>query len=344
MSNQPEINSKDQYIWRDERQHIRTRLKQIAKSAACEYINFKNIKQTIKSTNNTRILTSHFGDIMPGATAWIDLNEICRAHDKKLWVVTDNLVDRSKYNFDNVYIWSMPQLLGVSARIDVQSGPLNSPSRLYNCFMQRCESVRQSWFYLLWLEGLLDKGYVSYLLYQLDDYSKLTGIDLFDFIHYTKGLDQLEKFQTAYQELRTNVPYRNFEEKFDLMTYVNDSKYSVVLETYAVEDDLDHWCVTEKVLRSLQSNSISLVFCQKHCVRELENLGLVFDPINHEWDGDDWIIRQRKILDVLKSDSVQFDVKIQRDRCDHNTHVMSSWQKQYKKADFFDSMIEEITS
>jgi len=342
-TNQLEVNSLDQvYNQRNERE-IYLRLKQISQELLVSFINYP--KDIVRSKSD-RVLCSYLFDLMPSIDQWNEFDNICQRLGKKIWFVTENIVDIELHkNFKNISIHSYPEILGITYLDSCHLGSENKlPSRLYNCFMQRCDSVRQSWFYFLWLEGLLDKGYVSYLLKQLKDYSELVNIDLFDFIHLNKGLDQLEKFQEAYRALRSRVPYRNFEENFDLITYINDSKYSVILETYAVDDDRYQWCFTEKVLRSLQSNTINLIFAQKHSAKCLENLGLKIDPINQQWDGDDWVIRQRKILETLKTDRVQFDAKSQKDRCDHNRSLLQSWKTKYQRSDFFDSLIKEIES
>jgi hypothetical protein len=208
--------------------------------------------------------------------------------------------------------------------------------------MQRCESVRQSWFYFLWLENLLDSGYVSYLLYQLSNYSNLTGEDLFEFIHYTDGLDSDHNFQQAYNALRSRVPYRNFSENFNLTTYISDSKYSLILETYAVEDDRMQWCFTEKLLRSLQFGAINLIFAQKHTVKILKELGLEVDPVNEQFDSLDWTSRQRKILEILASDELVIDSKIKYNQSMHNRLLLAQWKKNYQRFDFFDNLKESI--
>jgi hypothetical protein len=345
MYNQSEVNSEDQHIWRNERQQVYNRLKNIARNLSCSYVDFRDsydYRISIQDAHSDHVISSLLFDHIPTAEFWKNLDLICHDRGKKIWLVTDNLLDQEKFIFDNVKILSCPELLGITARNDIIDDPTPTPSRLYNCFMQRCESVRQSWFYFLWLEKLLDRGYVSYVLYQLEDYSKLVGVDLFDFIHYNKGLDQLEKFNEAHRSLRSQVPFRNFPENFDLITYVNDSKYSVILETYAIQDDFYQWCLTEKTLRSLQSNTINLLFAQKHSVKKLQELGLEIDEINQQWDHDDWIVRQSKILDTLKNDAVHFDVQKQKDRCRHNRALLQSWKLDYQRSDFFDSLVEDI--
>jgi hypothetical protein len=345
MPNQAEINSKDQYIWRDERQNIYRRLKIIADDLSHSFISFDDsydYRTSIKNVRSDHAISSLLFDQIPTAEFWKDLDSYCQSLSKRIWFVTDNIIEQEKFSFENIKILSYPGLLGMTARDDIIDDPNQAPGRLYNCFMQRCESVRQSWFYFLWLEGLLDRGYVSYLLYQLDDYSKLTGVDLFDFIHYNKGLDQLKKFNEAYQSLRSQVPYKNFLENFDLIYYINDSKYSVILETYAAQDDCFQWCFTEKMLRSLQSNTINLLFAQKYSVKKLQELGLEIDEINQQWDHDDWVHRQRKILDTLKNDAVSFDAQKQKNRCRHNRNLLQSWKLNYQRSNFFDSLVEDI--
>ena len=345
MSNQLEVDSMDMQPRRNEQQKIYARLRELSKSLNCDWLNYNYLTESKLETKNYRVISSLLGDLIPNFDFWNELDKLCHTGGKKIWFVTDNLIDQDRHSFKNIRILSFPQLLGMAARDNRENDiSFSAPSRLYNCFMQRCEFVRQSWFYFLLLEGLLDKGYVSYLLYQLDDYSKLTGVDLFDFIHYNKGLDQLQKFQGAHQALRSRVPYRNFKENFDLITYINDSKYSIILETYAVDDDRYQWCFTEKALRSLQSNTINLFFAQKYSIKCLENLGLEIDPINQQWDGDEWVIRQRKILEILKNDDVPFDVESQKSRCSHNRSLLQSWKTEYQRSDFFNSLIEEIES
>jgi len=342
MPNQSQVIDKQLKIWTDEVQNIYSRLRTIAGDLSCSFVDFGTFCNYQDSIKNDRVISSLLSDQIPKAEYWKDLDSYCHKHGRRIWFVTDNIIEQEKFSFDHIKILSYPELLGMTASSDVIYDPNPMPSRLYNCFIQRCESVRQSWFYFLWLEKILDQGYVSYLLYQLEDYSKLTGVDLFDFIHYNKGLDQLEKFNTAYQSLRSQVPYKNFPENFDLITYINDSKYSVILETYAIQDDFSQWCFTEKLIRSLQSNTINLLFAQKHSVKKLQELGLEIDEINQQWDHDDWIHRQRKILDILKNDAVQFDAQKQKDRCRHNRDLLQSWKLDYCRSDFFDPLVEDI--
>jgi hypothetical protein len=99
--------------------------------------------------------------------------------------------------------------------------------------------------------NLLDQGYVSLLMKQLISYSNLTGIDLFDYIHSHYRLDALPHFEQAYQNTRSQIPFRNFEEINNLLPYILDVKgvsYNQALAykfirinntTYTINDIID---------------------------------------------------------------------------------------------------------
>jgi len=343
MFNQQIVNDKDIDICRKERLEIYNRLRNLAEGMSCTFLNFNDLmyNQYLINNCNDRIISALLSDLIPPQIFWKELDIKCQLQGKKIWFVTDNLIEQPQHSFKNIYLLSFPKLMGTISQNNIFKVTPKF-KRLYNCFIHRCESVRQSWFYFLWLEGLLEKGYVSYLLFQLESYSKLKGVDLFDFIHYNNGLDNLEKFRKAHRELRSKVPYTNFQESFDLTHYINDSKYSVVLETYANNDDRSQWCFTEKILRSLQFPTISLIFSQKHSMKILEDLGFAIDDINKNWDGCDWIDRQRQILEVLKTDSVEYNPVLKKEQAYHNQDLLSSWKKEYHLDDFFDPLIESI--
>jgi len=340
LSNQSNLDSNDRLLSKQERNIIHDRLKKISLDTSSAFVG--NLKD-INLVKQDRILTACFFDLIPSIDQLNDLDKICQQHGKQVWLVTDNIIDSGSHNkFKNISVWSYLELLGMTTLNSTAPEIKQNPNRLYNCFMQRCDSVRQSWFYFLQLENLLDSGYVSYLLYQLSDYSNLTGQDLFEFIHYHKGLDSLANFQKAYDFLKSTVPYRNFIENSDLTGYISDSKYSLILETYAVEDDRMQWCFTEKLIRSLQLGSINLIFAQKHSVSVLKDLGFDVDAVNEQFDNLDWISRQKKILEILVSDSIEFDSKNKYNQCMNNRALLNQWKKTYHRPDFFDNLKESI--
>ncbi len=341
LSNQNEVNSQDQYTWRTERSNIYSRLDTGAKALGIPiYHTNVNLDKISKTTSDKLLITTLF-DLVPSIEQYQHIDKECQRFGKKIWWLTDNIIVPDQHRFENIIVLSRPKLLGMTAMIGSIPIANTQPSKLYNCFMQRCESIRQSWFYFLHLHDLLDRGYVSFLLYQLKEYSELTGVELFDFIHQ-RSLSSLPKFTQAYRVLRDQVPFQNFEENHNLFSYICDSKYSLILETYAVEDNRSRWCFTEKILRSLQSPTINLAFIQQYGARELKKLGLEVDPVMETVDHLDWIPRQQALLDILIHDTIAIDSTIKYNQCKHNQNMLTQWKQAYQKSTFFDDIFEEI--
>ena len=332
--------TEDEHPWMVARAKNITRLVNLCKHNNIHYLPSTNINAAgIKESPTEKILAVLLYDLQYPYDKWKILDDICCAENKKIWFVTDNIVDPTVYQFENIQIKSYYELLGMSYYGEI----INDipPTKLYNCFIQRCESIRQSWFYFLHLNDLLDKGYVSYLLWQIDNYSQLRGTELFDFIHYNFKLDQLESFDRAYNELKMHVPYRNFSEDTKLIKLIADSKYSLILETYA-SDDIGSWCITEKLMRSLQSSSITLGFCQKHTFNKLTELGIEVDNFLKDIDNLDWIDRQQALLKILVEDSIDANLKIKYNQARHNSNLLLKWKTQCQKDNFFDELFDEI--
>lgn len=342
-SNQSQIRSADQQHQRREFTLIHDRLTAVSKRVGADFIVDHH---EIADRSSHRLIKWSAGDLIPDLDQIKLFDQACQASDKKLWIVTDNIVSDAFPKFQNVAVRSYPEIMGVYSRHHVPYEFIAQPSRLYNCFMQRCDPIRQSWFYFLWLRQLLDRGYVSYLLYQNPGLAELPDQDLFDHIHYQQGLDSLEIFRTAHAGLRSHVPYRNFVENqaHDVLTYIQDSKYSIILETYATMDDQLAWCFTEKTLRSIQTPTANLLFVQKHSLPGLMNLGLEIDSINQEFDSLDWQMRQQRILEILVADEVVIDADTKYNQCMHNRSLLSQWQQKYHDPDFFSDLEEEIWS
>ena len=211
--------------------------------------------------------------------------------------------------------------------------------------MLRIDSIRQSWFYLLHKHNLLDKGYVSFWLTQKEGFKeRISGLPLFDYIHHHYQLNKIPEFEKSYQQLRNTVPYCNFQDNESVIAKIFDSKYSMILETFATLDNVGAWSVTEKLMRSLQLPNINLAFCQKHLFRELKKLGFEYDTLLDDIDHLDWVDRQNKILDILIRDEIDFDPIHKYNQCVHNQHILESWKRTYLKSDFFDQLFDEIIS
>lgn len=335
--NQKEIDAWDQHIWRNERINLYNRIRDWC---AKHKILFTHNANTISKIPNQKIVYMMLWDQIPSIGYWRNLSDIASKKGQQIFVVSDNFVDSTV--IPNVQFFSYVEFLGMAASYSHLPIIQQEHKKLYNCFIQRVDSVRQSWFYFLYLRNLLDRGYVSFLLKQLKDYSTLSGRELFNWIHQNYKLYELEPFNQAWKQLKDSVPFRNFPENFDLTESINLSKYSLVLETYAVDDDVGVKCATEKLIRSLQFPTIPLLFCQRGLVNDLVNTGLAVPACALTVDTLPWQQRQQELLDILTNDSVEYIWTECRDRAEHNRNQLSNFKLKYQRADFFDDMFDSI--
>lgn len=254
------------------------------------------------------------------------INQFLVKHDKQLLICTDNIFTDN--NFSNIKFFTHKTLIGINyLHVDLNRFALSthhSVSKLYNCFINRGESTRQSWLYFLHYHNLLDKGYVSYNCYQTAEYSHLQGVELFDYIHYNYGLDKVRHFDQAYHALRPLIPFQNFTENHMLEDKIMDSKYSLVLDTYAVEDHSGFWFFSEKIWRALMLPNCHLLFAQKGALTQFANLGFEISKSNLEYDNLDWIPRQRQICQLLIDDADEYNFDFLKERALHNYHVLKN--------------------
>ena len=343
MFNQATIHSVQYQGWNSDRLHLYTQVKNFCRS---NNTNFFLSFDVVSNDQTTWLENSHreknvymcLFDLIPDHAYWQKINGICTQSGKIVFVITDNILKFDNLEF--VKFFSCPELLGILLH-DVPA-KTQLPNKLYNCFIQRVDSVRQSWFYFLYHHDLLDKGYVSLLLKQLADYSTATGKDLFDYIHQKHALYQLPHFEQAYQNLKDQVPYCNFDDDRNLVPLIQDSKYSLILETYAIVDDQNQWCFTEKLLRALQSTSIVLPFCQKGGIAELKSLGFEFYLDLDHLDQLNWQQRQQELLAFLTNDPVAYDADTLYNISLHNNGLLKSYQGKYQKPDFFDNVFSKV--
>ena len=279
-------------------------------------------------------------DLLHPLEYWYNKNKELQQHGTTMFVFTDNFVEFQDLEFIKFY--SDPLLHSMCGFYQNHVQVNQTPTKLYNCFIQRVESSRQSWFYFLYLKGLLKKGYVSFLLKQLTTYNSATGVELFDYIHKTYHLDQLPHFQQAYLELRNQVPYKNFPEVSDLEAYVQDSKYSLVLDTFAADDTISsHWLVTEKAIRAICSSSIPLLFVQARAVEKLQSIGFEIDH-HSDIDVESWVQRQQMLLNILEHDTIDHNSHLLYNRGMHNRDVCAKLQQRYHHATYFDKFFTQV--
>lgn len=337
MSNQKEIDAWDQHIWRQKRHDIYTYINQWCHAHS---IGFTDVFDRIASSRQDKIVFMLLWDRIPQEHMWNRLTSICP--DKMIFVITDNIIDLP--SFDNIKFISLPKLLSIISSYDDHPLVDREPKKLFSCFMQRTDMVRQTWLYFLHSNNLIDKGSVSFLLKQTSDYSDLTGAELFSYVHKKYRLGDLPHFEQAYQQLVSQVPMRTFQENGDLINQIESARYSLVLETYAVEDDTNIWCWTEKSLRDIQFAVTPLLFVQKQGIQKLRTLGLALPDFLSEIDLQPWQKRQQILLDILIRDSEQEPWQERHDRALHNRDMMNHWRDETSHKNFWEPVFELVKS
>jgi hypothetical protein len=337
--NQPELEVTQKKLWLEERDLL---AKKVSDFCLQNNYYFCRGSKIDLNTDLEKIVFFQLGDLIADYAVWKKLNDQCRANGKTITVICDNWLEFS--NLENVFFYGLPELNGVMSVFDIPSADTAKWDRHYNCFIQRVDSVRQTWLYFLHQHKLLDQGYVSFLLKQLSSYSTLTGAELFRWIHYNYKLDQLQHFDQAYHELLDIVPYRNFTETLDLNEYIMRSKYSLVLETYAVEDNKNSWYFSEKALRDLQYPNYSLLFVQQYGISKLQQMGFEMSIDLDRIDNESWQNRQRLLLETLIADSGNLTHSELSDIALHNQSIVKKWKNDYSQPTYFDKIFEHLLS
>lgn len=346
LFNQPTVLIRGDDEWTQNRHEIHSKLIDFCQRNNLDCL-FKIDQPRIQASKKSRMVYVQITDLIPSLDLWQQYNQQCQSLGKIIAVITDNVVPWG--DLSCVKFFSYTQLMALTRIFDDVLPEQHQPTKLYNCLVQRTESVRLSWFYFLHHLNLLDQGLVSYQFKSLTNYSgNLVGQQLLDFIHNQYEMYNLPHFHQAYLSLRDQVPYKNFEEsptQWDEAPLLLQSKYSIILETYATNDvDKDHaWCYTEKTLRKLQFPNIVLLFVQKHGVQQLKKLGFEFGDHLDALDPLDWQQRQQEILKIVVDNCLDYDYKTLYNQSLHNRSLLKSWRAQYQKNNFFDDFYDWIT-
>lgn len=338
MSNQAHVQVHELTLERRRWETVKELLVNFCSTNSIEFVE-RITAQRLKLCTKDKILATWMFDLVP--PSFDDLDTACQNLGKKLYILVDHWVDASKFNYSNIVVYALPELLGLTYLDNTLEYRESKKHKLYNAFIHRTESTRQSWFYFLHLNNLLNQGYVSYNLYQIK--GDLTGVDLFDRLH-EEFLSEVPAFTKAYQELRSLVPFKNFKEKSNLAEYILDSKYSLVLDTYAPEDDHRGYYISEKVTRALQYPSINLLFLQKNTIQHLVDSGFEIDQDVTGFDNLNWIQRQQAILEILKGDTIHIEYDKLYNQALHNRQIMLKWFKQCANGSVFEEIFNHISN
>lgn len=203
----------------------------------------------------------------------------------------------------------------------------------FNCFSNRFDLFRQSWFYHLVRRNWLTQGWISFNCERSDNrvpnktYLNLTDQELFD-----KGfVESNSVFAVEHETSRHLVPFKNFTDTGDLTNLVMTSKFSIILETWF---HANH-CITftEKTMRCLQLPRPWLLFSTQHAVKQLREWGfdVLDDIIDHSYDQLETPV-QRQLSILEQAERLQdYNIPGMPQRCktaaEHNKSLLKSWNK-----------------
>jgi hypothetical protein len=221
-------------------------------------------------------------------------------------------------------IWHMP--------FDVDN--LVTVTKKYNCFINRLDVLRQSWFYHLCKNQWLDLGYVSCLSSSrnfVDIAAKKTPREIFEREFQNSNKD----FVSEHDAVKNLIPFQNFEDTQDLVPYILQSSFSIVLETWVYDNN----CTTfsEKTFRCLQLPRPWILFSTKGAVQQLRTWGfdVLDDIVDHGYDHcNDTGSRQLAMIETART---MFDIdisKIQKRCLDaslHNQALLRNWCDRWKQ-------------
>ena len=246
-------------------------------------------------------------------------------------VVTDNVIS----NFEYQPLW--PEYWGSFSYTPQYQN--NMPMHMFNCFINRTDPIRQSWFYQLVRRNLINQGAVSFLLDYRKDMAP-AGVNVSDKQKlYQWVFEQgCEIFALEHELMKSQVPFQNFSGNLEQV--MCDSRIGLIIETYFDRPDIIAF--SEKIFRALQIPRPFLLYCAPGAIKVLREQGFdVYDDIvNHEYDSEINVInRQVKILNELeKSKYIVYNTQVLQDfeqRALHNRELLkklkSEWPAKLKK-------------
>ena len=211
------------------------------------------------------------------------------------WIVPGHL-DSNKYE------QFLPSWYGIYAG-PVETNPVH-PEKKFNCFINRMDTIRQSWLYQLIRYNIFEQGFVSFNMdvsvgFQQGKFSAdTTAADVFE----EQFQSHLNIFQVEHDLIKTQVPYRNFNSTISLDHIIMTSEFSIVLETYF--DINEAITFSEKIFRCLKLPRPWILFAMKGSVQHLRNLGfdVLDDLVDHSYDSIEFEIdRQVALLELART-------------------------------------------
>ena len=202
----------------------------------CQEIGFKNFMSCIDYTFLKKDICNQEIKISdPNKSLELIIVDACcpnqLLNQKTKILITNNWIDPALVNSAQ-YEQFLTSWYGIYAGIV----PIEevTPTKNFNCFINRMDPIRQSWLYQLIRRGVFDQGYISFNM----DISRHIAMkqcrpdaspwEVFD----QQFQEQLSIFKSEHEFIKSCVPYCNFDSNIKLNQIIMDSKFSIVLETY----------------------------------------------------------------------------------------------------------------
>jgi hypothetical protein len=281
----------------------------------------KTANQELQKNTNDSIIVGFFID----AADLEYLRKISYQY-KRVYVISEHTINNQ---WDNVSIYNLQNdFYGVYYIPEIVDGVIKKD---FNCFLNRTDAIRQSWFYLLYSRGLLDHGFVSFNMYQKQGlwYPSDDPLETFDYYHK----EFLSSFDNIKEEIKQIVPYKNFIDNDNLCKIILSTKFSIIIETYF--ERIDCKTFSEKTWRAVQLPRPWLLFAATGCVQRLRDMGFdVFDDyVDHSYDLHDTsktcVSRQEDILNetqrLSKLDITPRILDDWQQKALHNRNIMKIW-------------------
>ena len=246
---------------------------------------------------------------------------------KRVYVISEHTINNQ---WPNVSIYSLPNDFYGAYYIPkiATDGVIKKD---FNCFLNRTDPIRQSWFYLLHSRGLLDHSFVSFNMHQRRGlwYPSDDPLETFDYWHK----EFLSSFDNIKEDIKQIVPYKNFIDEDNLCEIILSTKFSIIVETYFERTDCQVF--SEKMWRAIQLPRPWLLFAATGCVQRLRDMRFdVFDDyVDHSYDLYDTsktcVNRQEAILsETQRLINLDITTKILDDwqqKALHNRNIMKTW-------------------
>lgn len=208
------------------------------------------------------------------------------------------------------------------------------PTKKFNCFINRMDPIRQSWFYQFMRRDVFDQGLISFNM-DISRHiinSQCLATDSPQTVFEQQFHQYLKIFHSEHEQAKLMVPYRNFD--CDLQTAIMQTEFSIVLETYFDRNQVI--TLSEKIFRCLKLPRPWVMFAMKNAVSYLRELGfdVLDDLVNHIYDGvDSAIDRQTALLNQIeimcKHTLTESEIRRCQRAADHNQRLLSEFYEQF---------------